>query len=67
VCIKIPATPESLVACSQLERRGIRTLATTLFCVPQALAAAQAGCLYVAPYVNGAPCSCHGRALRAAA
>ncbi|KAI0361615.1 aldolase [Trametes cingulata] len=52
VCIKIPTTPESVVACNYLERLGIRTLATCLFSVPQAMAAHQAGCLYVAPYFN---------------
>ncbi|KAI0335268.1 aldolase [Cubamyces sp. BRFM 1775] len=52
VCIKIPATPESIVACQYLERLGIRTLATCLFSVRQAMAAHQAGCLYVAPYFN---------------
>ncbi|OCH96163.1 aldolase [Obba rivulosa] len=52
VCIKIPATPESMVACQYLEKIGIRTLATCLFSVSQALAASQAGCLYVAPYFN---------------
>lgn len=53
VCIKIPVTPESVLACQQLEKDGIRTLGTCLFSVPQALAASQAGCLYVAPYFNG--------------
>ncbi|GBE78196.1 Transaldolase [Sparassis crispa] len=52
VCIKIPATPESIVACQYLEKIGIRTLATCLFSVHQAVAASQAGCLYVAPYFN---------------
>ncbi|KAI0825130.1 aldolase [Trametes gibbosa] len=52
VCIKIPTTPESIVACNYLERIGIRTLATCLFSVPQAMAAHQAGCLYIAPYFN---------------
>jgi len=52
VCIKIPATPESIIACHKLEQEGIRTLATCLFSTPQALAASQAGCLYVAPYFN---------------
>ncbi|KAH7921555.1 aldolase [Leucogyrophana mollusca] len=52
VCIKIPATPESMVACQQLEAKGIRTLATCLFSVPQAVSASQAKCLYVAPYFN---------------
>lgn len=52
VCIKIPSTPAGLLACRQLEGEGIRTLATCLFSVPQAVAAHQAGCLYVAPYFN---------------
>ncbi|KAI0639407.1 aldolase [Trametes polyzona] len=52
VCIKIPTTPQSVVACNYLERLGIRTLATCLFSVPQAMAAHQAGCLYIAPYFN---------------
>lgn len=55
MCIKIPTTPESVVACNYLEKLGIRTLATCLFSVPQALAAHQAGCLYIAPYFNGTP------------
>ncbi|THH19656.1 hypothetical protein EW146_g1563 [Bondarzewia mesenterica] len=52
VCIKIPATPESIIACQYLEKIGIRTLSTCLFSTPQALAASQAGCLYIAPYFN---------------
>ncbi|EJF66699.1 aldolase [Dichomitus squalens LYAD-421 SS1] len=52
VCIKIPATPESTIACQYLERLGIRTLSTCLFSVAQAIAAHQAGCLYIAPYFN---------------
>ncbi|KAF9444640.1 aldolase [Macrolepiota fuliginosa MF-IS2] len=52
VCIKIPATPESLLACQYLQKIGIQTLATCLFSLPQALAASQAGCKYVAPYFN---------------
>lgn len=53
VCIKIPATPESMLACQYLHKIGIQTLATCLFSLPQALAASQAGCKYVAPYFNG--------------
>jgi transaldolase len=51
-CLKIPSTGAGLVAAKQLESEGIRTLATTLFSVDQALAASQAGCLYIAPYWN---------------
>lgn len=52
VCLKIPTTGPGLIAAATLEKSGIRTLATTLFSVDQALAAAQAGCLYIAPYFN---------------
>ncbi|KAK4187485.1 hypothetical protein QBC35DRAFT_233195 [Podospora australis] len=52
ICIKIPSTWEGIQACRELERRGIATLATTLFCIEQAALAAEAGCRYVAPYVN---------------
>ncbi|KAK4050942.1 hypothetical protein OIO90_004918 [Microbotryomycetes sp. JL221] len=52
VCLKVPATIEGLRACAELERQGINTLATVVFTVEQALAGAQAGCRYVATYVN---------------
>ncbi|KAJ3491894.1 hypothetical protein NLG97_g5506 [Lecanicillium saksenae] len=52
VCIKIPATWEGLQACRSLEAQGIKTLATTLFCMEQASLAAEANCTYIAPYVN---------------
>lgn len=45
ICIKIPATLEGLRACVELEKQGVRTLATTVFTVEQGLAAAEAaGC-----------------------
>ncbi len=53
VCIKIPTTIEGLRAMKVLESEGIRTLATTTFCVEQGLAAAEdAKALYIAPYIN---------------
>ncbi|KAG5653679.1 hypothetical protein H0H81_011431 [Sphagnurus paluster] len=59
VCIKIPSTPESLLACRALSsppsgshETPIHTLATGVFCLAQARAAVQAGCSYVAPYFN---------------
>ncbi|KAM0411605.1 hypothetical protein ACHAPD_009820 [Fusarium lateritium] len=52
VCIKIPATWEGLQACRALEKKGIATLATTMFCMEQATLAADAQCTYIAPYVN---------------
>lgn len=41
-----------MVAAKILNAEGIRTLGTTLFGLPQAIAAAQAGCLYISPYFN---------------
>ncbi|EEB90412.1 hypothetical protein MPER_11386 [Moniliophthora perniciosa FA553] len=41
-----------MVACKVLAEMGIKTLATCLFSVPQAVAASQASCVYVAPYFN---------------
>jgi transaldolase len=52
ICIKIPGTWEGIMACRTLELTGIHTLATTIFSMPQAVLAAEAGCSYVAPYVN---------------
>ncbi|KAG8902498.1 hypothetical protein FRB99_004399 [Tulasnella sp. 403] len=54
VCIKIPSTLEGLRACRILQRdHGTHALATTVFCVEQALAAAEeADCLFTSPYVN---------------
>lgn len=52
IVIKIPSTWEGIMACRTLELAGIRTLATTLFSMSQAILAAEAGCSYVAPYVN---------------
>jgi len=52
VCIKIPASWEGIAACRILEKKGIHTLATTMFCMEQAALAADAGCTYIAPYVN---------------
>ncbi|POR36815.1 Transaldolase [Tolypocladium paradoxum] len=52
VCIKIPATWEGLQACRIVKAKGIATLATTIFCMEQAVLAADAKCTYVAPYVN---------------
>jgi transaldolase len=52
VCIKIPATWEGLQACRELEKRGVATLATTMFSMVQAALAAAVNCTYIAPYVN---------------
>ncbi|KAG5640208.1 hypothetical protein DXG03_000577, partial [Asterophora parasitica] len=54
VCVKIPSTPEGLLACRVLESSEprIHTLGTILFSVEQAQAAAQAGCTSISPYFH---------------
>ncbi|EJT98552.1 aldolase [Dacryopinax primogenitus] len=52
VCIKIPSTGPALNAVCPLRESGIETLGTALFGLPQAIAAAQAGCLSISPYFN---------------
>ncbi|KAI5857401.1 transaldolase [Durotheca rogersii] len=52
VCIKVPSTWEGMQACRDLEKQGIATLATTMFCLEQAALAAHVGCTYIAPYIN---------------
>ncbi|KAG6009190.1 hypothetical protein E4U21_003043 [Claviceps maximensis] len=53
ICIKIPATWEGLQACRVLrDEDGADTLATTMFCMEQAVVAAAVKCTYIAPYVN---------------
>ncbi|KAL4910276.1 hypothetical protein BDW74DRAFT_186360 [Aspergillus multicolor] len=51
-CIKIPSTGPALSVGSTLEADGIRTLGTAVFSLAQAIAASQAGCLYISPYFN---------------
>jgi transaldolase len=52
-CIKIPSTGPALNAAKILSSEGIPTLGTALFGLPQAIAASQAGMLYISPYFNG--------------
>ena len=51
-CIKIPTTSAGVQAAAVLYREGIRTLGTSLFSLPQAIAAAQANMLSISPYFN---------------
>lgn len=51
-CIKVPATVNGLKACKILTQKNIKTLATTVFSTSQALAAAEAGCVAISPYLN---------------
>ena len=50
--IKISTTGPAMAAAAELNKEGIRTLGTSLFSLPQAVAASQAGCLYISPYFN---------------
>lgn len=50
--IKVSTTGPAMAAAAQLNKEGIRTLGTSLFSLPQAVAASQAGCLYISPYFN---------------
>lgn len=52
IIVKIPATPEGLIAIAKLRKEGIKTLATAIYSVNQALMAANCGAAYVTPYVN---------------
>ncbi|KAL4791482.1 aldolase [Aspergillus venezuelensis] len=50
--IKISVTGPSMVAAKQLNKEGIRILGTSVFSLAQAIAASQAGCLFISPYFN---------------
>jgi len=52
LCVKVVATWEGLQACRKLTALGIKTLATTLFTMEQAILAGEVGCLYIAPFVH---------------
>lgn len=52
VIVKIPATQNGLKAIKKLREENIKTLATAIYSVQQALMAANCGAAYVAPYVN---------------
>ncbi|OJJ96423.1 hypothetical protein ASPACDRAFT_125025 [Aspergillus aculeatus ATCC 16872] len=51
-CIKIPSTGPALSVCPILQAEGIQTLGTACFSLAQAIAASQAGCLFISPYYN---------------
>jgi transaldolase len=52
IVIKIPITIEGLKAIKILNKKGIRTNATLIFSISQALLAAKAGASYVSPFVG---------------
>ena len=52
VVVKVPITPEGLKAVKILNDKGIKTNATLIFSVNQALLAAKAGATYVSPFIG---------------
>lgn len=50
--VKVPVTGQGLIAIKQLSDKGISIMATAAFHTHQAFLAAQAGAVYVAPYVG---------------
>lgn len=56
--LKLPFTGAGAIAAKALNEEGIRTLATTVFSLEQAIAASQSGCLFISPYYNGRSLNC---------
>ena len=52
VVIKIPLTPEGLLACAALSAENIETNVTLCFSANQALLAAKAGATYISPFIG---------------
>ncbi|KAL8848889.1 MAG: hypothetical protein Q9221_006114 [Calogaya cf. arnoldii] len=50
--VKVPCTWEGMQACRKLKNFNVKTLATTVFSMEQAILAAEAGCTYISPFVN---------------
>ena len=50
--IKVPCTPEGLLACANLSVDGIKVNVTLIFSVAQAVLSAKAGATYVSPFVG---------------
>lgn len=52
IYVKLPMTPDGLIACKQLRSEGIKTNITLVFSLGQALMAAKAGATLVSPFVG---------------
>ena len=50
--IKVPCTPDGLIACKELSEHSIRVNVTLIFSPSQAILAAKAGAAYVSPFVG---------------
>jgi len=59
VTIKIPMTPEGMIATKTLSKQKIETNVTLVFSANQALLAAKAGATYVSPFLGRLDDICH--------
>lgn len=50
--VKVPATPNGLIAIKELSKQGITTLGTSIYGAAQGFMAALAGAKYLSPYVS---------------
>jgi len=50
--VKLPCTPDGLLVCDYLSKKGIRVNVTLIFNAAQAVLAAKAGAAYVSPFVG---------------
>ena len=50
--IKVPCTPDGLMACKELTDNNIRVNVTLIFSAAQAILAARAGATYISPFVG---------------
>lgn len=49
--VKLPMIPAGIQACSQLSHEGVKCAITMVYSVAQALVAAKAGAVYIAPFI----------------
>lgn len=52
IYVKLPMTPEGLMACKVLTKEAIKTNVTLVFSASQALLAAKAGATFVSPFIG---------------
>ena len=52
VVVKVPLTPEGLIATRELSRQGVQVNVTLCFSAVQAMLAAKAGAAYISPFVG---------------
>ena len=67
VMIKVPTKRVGIQAHARLRDLGVRTMATTVFSLSQAVLVAAAGASWIAPFVGSNPCirqRCHRICLR---